>query len=119
MGKVSSFRELRVWQGGIELVRDIYKICGQFPKEEQFGLFSQIKRAVISVPSNIAEGFKRNNKNEFHQYLRIAAGSLGEVETQLIIAKELKYISVTSAEETSVKIENLYKMLAALYNRTK
>ncbi|MBN1621855.1 MAG: four helix bundle protein [Endomicrobiales bacterium] len=119
MEKINSFKQLKVWQQGIELVKDIYKISKAFPKEELFGLTSQIKRASISVPSNIAEGFKRNNRNEFAQFLRIALGSLGEVETQIIIAKELNFITKEESEEILKKIDILHKMLIALFNKTK
>ncbi|WP_018248125.1 four helix bundle protein [Orenia marismortui] len=88
-------RDLLVWKDSIDLVEETYKLTNDFPKHELYGLTSQIRRAAISVPSNIAEGAAKNSKNEFKRYLYIALGSLLEVETQLIVAKRLEYISKT------------------------
>ena len=84
--------DLDVWKKAIEFVAEIYKITKNFPKEEIYGLTSQIRRAAVSIPSNIAEGAARNYKKEFIQFLYIAVGSAAETETQLIIAKEIGYI---------------------------
>src|ERR1700720_4241813 len=92
MSKVSHFRELRVWQGGMDLVESVYRISGGFPKSELYGLASQITRAAVSVPSNIAEGATRASTKEFLQHVSIAQASLAEVETQLEIAVRLGYI---------------------------
>ena len=108
-----------VWKQGIELVKDIYCLTKKFPKDELFGLTSQIKRAAVSVPSNIAEGYSRSNRNEFAQFLRIAMGSLSETETQLIIARELSFTSIEESKATLDKIVSLNKMLVSLYNKTK
>lgn len=86
---VESFKQLIVWQRSIELVREVYLITGNFPKEELYGLVSQMRRAAISIPSNIAEGKKRSTRKDFLQFLRIADGSAAELETQTIIAKGL------------------------------
>jgi len=91
--KIRTFRDLKVWQKGIELVKEVYKITSNFPKEEQYGLVSQLRRASISVPSNIAEGFRRKHAKEHKQFLNIALGSCAELETQIFIAKELGYIN--------------------------
>jgi len=90
--KIRSFRDLKVWKRGIELVKEVYKIVKDFPKEEQFGLTSQMKRAAVSIPSNIAEGFRRRYAKEHKQFLNISLGSCAELETQIFIAKELGYI---------------------------
>lgn len=90
--KIRTFRDLKVWQKGIELVKEVYKVTKDFPREEQYGLSSQIKRAAISIPSNIAEGFRRRYAKEHKQFLNISLGSCAELETQLVIAKELSYI---------------------------
>jgi four helix bundle protein len=84
-------KDLDVWKMGLDLVERVYRITGKFPKEEQFGLTSQLRRAVVSIPSNIAEGAARSSKREYLQFLYISPGSLAEVETQLIIAERLKY----------------------------
>jgi len=91
--KIRSFRDLKVWQKGIELVKEIYKITQHFPFEERYGLSAQMRRSAISVPSNIAEGFRRKYAKEHKQFLNIALGSCAELETQIVIAKELQYIN--------------------------
>ncbi|WP_281950402.1 four helix bundle protein [Nitrosophilus kaiyonis] len=85
-------KDLDVWNLSMELVEDIYKITLNFPKEELFGLTSQIKRSAISIPSNIAEGAARQSNKEFIQFLYIALGSLSELETQLILAQRLNFL---------------------------
>lgn len=90
---INSYRDLRVWQGAMELVTSIYELCKHFPKDETYGLAQQIKRAAVSVPSNIAEGNRRNSTKEYIQFLRIALGSLGEVETQCEVAANVGFVS--------------------------
>ncbi len=87
------FRKLKIWNQGIELVKLIYQLSNKLPSEEKFGLRSQITRAAISIPSNIAEGCSRNSEIEFKRFLEIAIGSLFGVETQLVIIEELALIS--------------------------
>jgi len=89
-------KELDVWKYSVDLVMDVYKITLDFPKEETYGLTSQIKRAVVSIPSNIAEGLARQTKREQIQFLYIALGSLSELETQLIISKKLGFFQETA-----------------------
>ena len=91
--KVKYYRDLQVWQKGIELVKEIYLLTKQFPKEEIYGLSSQIRRASVSIPSNIAEGQARKHTAEFRQFLYIALGSLAEVDTQLELPIQLSYLS--------------------------
>jgi four helix bundle protein len=86
VGKSRSYRDLEVWKRSIALVKDIYEATSQFPPAENFGLVQQIRRAAVSIPSNIAEGQFRNSPKEFRQFLFIALGSAAELETQLIIA---------------------------------
>ncbi len=112
--KIKSFRDLRIWQKGIEIVEDSYQLTKAFPKEEIYGLTSQIRRASVSVPSNIAEGFKRYHNKEYRQFLFIALGSLAELETQLIIAEKLDYIKFEDLNSVSSKIEHLSRMIFAL-----
>ena len=88
---MSSYKELIVWQKSIELVTDVYKLTKTFPREELYGLASQMQRASVSIPSNIAEGNDRNSNKEFSQFLRIARGSLAELETQVIISEKIGY----------------------------
>ena len=86
---LKSYKELKVWQRSIDLVKEIYRITDQFPKNETYGLSIQMQRAAVSMPSNIAEGYLRKNLKEYLQFLRISYGSSAELETQLIIAKDL------------------------------
>ena len=104
-------KDLDIWKLGIELVELIYKICEKYPNEEKFGIVSQIKRASVSIPSNIAEGSTRNSQKEFIQFCYIALGSLSEVETQLIISKRLNFISDNTLNEILKKVEVLRKKL--------
>ncbi len=116
---VKSYNELIVWQKGIILVEEVYKCTRAFPKEELYGLTSQIRRAAVSVPSNIAEGQSRLGTAEFRNFLSIARGSAAEVETQIIIATRLAYIdkqSETSLLKLTVEIK---KMLNALIGKLK
>lgn len=93
MSGIKSYKDLLIWQKGIVLVVKVYKLVKTFPKEELFSLTSQIKRASVSIPSNISEGYGRNTDKSFSYFLDISRGSLNELETQLIIAKELEFIT--------------------------
>jgi len=86
-----SFRDLIVWQRAIQMTVAVYKLTATFPKEEQFGLTSQLRRASVSIASNLAEGYGRNSRGEYKQFVGIARGSCCEVETQLVIAKQLGF----------------------------
>jgi four helix bundle protein len=96
--KVKNYQELVVWQRAMDLVEDVYRLSKQFPREELYALTSQIRRAVVSVPSNIAEGQGRRTTLDFLRHLSIAYGSLREVETQILIAQRLKYITKAHGE---------------------
>ena len=111
--------DLDVWKKSIELVKDIYEISKFFPKEEIYGLTSQIRRAAVSIPSNIAEGASRQSNKEFIQFLYIALGSSSEVETQIIIAKELSFVK--DIESILKQIKEIKKMINGLlrYIKTK
>ncbi len=111
---MNSFRELKVWQKAMDLVTDIYAITTIFPQHEQFGITSQIRRSSISIPSNIAEGFGRNSNNEFVRFLRIAIGSLFELQTQLEISKNLKFISTEEFNKMLLESTEIEKMIKAL-----
>ncbi len=116
---MQSYKELVVWKKSIQLVISIYDIVKMFPKEEMYGLSSQIKRAAVSVPSNIAEGHDRNSDKEFCQFLCIARGSLAELETQLIIASKLEYLNEISINEILRDCDEIGKMLNALIKKIK
>ena len=91
--KIKNFRDLDIWKKGIEIVKDIYKIVSKFPKLELYILTSQMQRSSLSIPTNIAEGFNGFHNKEYKQFLYIALGSCAELETQIEIATELKYIN--------------------------
>ena len=86
---LQSYKQLIVWQKSIELVKEIYRVTEEFPKNELYGITSQMRRAAVSIPSNIAEGYKRNGRQEYIHFLNISEGSAAELETQLIISKDL------------------------------
>ncbi len=106
------FKNLLVWQQAHELTLEIYRVTRFFPEEERFGLLSQIRRAVVSVESNIAEGNARNTTKDFLQFLYVARGSLAEIEAQLLIAKDLGYICPSE----HVKIDSLRLSINKLLN---
>ncbi len=91
--EIRNHKDLEVWKKSMDLVSNIYKITESFPNKEFYGLTNQIRRAAVSIPSNIAEGAARNSKKEFIQFLYIALGSLSELETQIIIAQRLEYLN--------------------------
>ncbi len=97
-GYIRSFEDLRVWQEAMTLAEQVYALCEQLPKEEKYSLVSQLKRASVSVPSNIAEGSERNGTKELVQFLYIARGSLAELQTQLMLATRLKLIANCDAQ---------------------
>ena len=109
---MKTHKDLNVWQNSIDFVTKIYSISKDFPKEESFGLQSQIRRAAISIPSNISEGASRNSKKEFIQFLYIALGSASEMETQLIIANKIGYI--TDVDPLLKEVDSIKKMLNGL-----
>lgn len=113
-GRTSSYKDLIVWQKGILLVKQIYKLTGIFPSEEKFGLVSQLRRAAVSIPSNIAEGQARRTTGDFVHFISNAEGSVAEVETQLLIAVELSFCTKAQADTCSELLEEIRKMLNAL-----
>ena len=112
---LESYKKLIVWEKSIELVKNIYAITKTFPQSEIYTLTAQMRRAAISIPSNIAEGHSRKNLKEYLQFLRIAYGSATELETQLIIAREL-YKS-TDYSSTELLLEEILKMLNAMISK--
>ena len=115
--KIRRFKELRIWQEGISLVKEVYRITKTFPSEELYGLSVQMRRAAVSVPSNVAEGFRRKFKKEFRQFLNIALGSLAELETQVVIAKELDYMNQIEEDKFSKQIDYISRMITTLINK--
>ncbi len=113
-GIVYSFENLKVWQEAKYLVVDVYKLLDSFPKFEKFALCDQIRRAIVSVPSNIAEGSGRFSNKEQNHYLEIAYGSLMETYNQLLIAIELSYITKESVKTLKPRIDSIAKMLNGL-----
>ena len=112
--KAQSYKDLLVWQKGITLTKLLYELTGRFPTEEKFGLVSQIRRAAVSVPSNIAEGQARHTTGEFIQFISHAEGSVAELDTQLIIAVELGFARADAAAPAFQVIDELRRMLNGL-----
>ncbi len=108
------FRTLTTWQKAYELALEVYKITKDYPKHELFGLISQMRRASISVVANIAEGYERQYRKEYIQFLMIAKGSLGEVETYLLFSKDLEYISKEKYKAIEDKRQEVAKLLKGL-----
>ena len=115
--RVKSYRDLIVWQKAMELVERVYRMTKVFPREEQYGLSSQIRRAVVSIPSNIAEGQARKSTAEFLNFLSIAQGFRAEVETQTLIAQRLGYVSENQIKEILNLLEEIAKMLSTLKSK--
>jgi four helix bundle protein len=114
MGK--SYTDLDAWKLGRELVTDVYTITSMFPKEEIFGLTSQMRRSAVSIPSNIAEGIGRNHAKDTLQFLHIARGSSYELETQLYLSFDIKYLESQKLEQLQIKIVSCKKLLNGLIN---
>jgi len=111
---MNDFKKLTVWTKSIQFVKDVYLLTKKFPKEELFALTQQIRRATISIPSNIAEGSGRNSETDYMRFIDIANGSAFEVETQLILAFELSYITKEEFEKIYYDLMEIEKMLYAL-----
>ena len=115
MGEINSYKDLLVWQKSVKLVTSVYNLVKEFPEHEKFGLSQQMRRSAVSIPSNIAEGWGRFSRKNYMQFLRIARGSLFELETQIILAVNLEYINKDNTLE--VEIIEISKMLNALIRR--
>lgn len=115
--EIKSFHDLRIWHSGIEIVEEIYRLTQKFPKEELYGLCTQMRRAAISIPSNIAEGQVRGHTKEFVQFLRIALSSNAELETQIIISYRLGYLEKEKYESILSRLKSLSKQIQALLNK--
>ncbi|MDQ3668295.1 MAG: four helix bundle protein [Acidobacteriota bacterium] len=113
---MNSFRELRVWQAAMNLVEKVYRLTQRFPKQETYGLVSQIQRAAVSIPSNIAEGHTREHLKEYLHHLSMAQASLAELETQLEISGRLKYLLSDQLKELLSEVNSLGRQMYALRN---
>lgn len=114
---MDSYKDLIVWQKSMLLVKEIYALTKNFPKEELYALSDQMKRAVVSIPSNIAEGYGRNSKKDYIRFLNIARGSKYELETQIHICAMLNYVSNEKANELFMLLEEIGKMLNSLIKK--
>ncbi len=115
--KVDSFRGVKVWQTGMELARRVYALSGQFPKHEVYGLSSQLRRAAVSIPANIAEGHARSSTKDYLRHLSIVRGSLAELETLLTLADDLGYCASNSVGELLALCDKESRMLSGLRRR--
>ncbi len=111
---MKNYKELTIWQKAMKVVREIYKVTARFPDNERFGLTAQIRRAAVSIPANIAEGWGRGTTREYIQFLLIARGCLMEVETQAIIARDLSYLAEQDFSCLQPKLEEVGRMLNGL-----
>lgn len=115
--RIESYRDLIVWQKSIDLVESIYQITDKLPEKETWVLLSQMRRAAISIPSNIAEGYGRHTTGEYKRFLSISRGSLLELETQLFICQRLNFFTLREIESIILNIQEINKMLNSLINK--
>ena len=115
--KILSYKDLLVWQKSMELVAQVYRMTRELPAAEQWGLVSQMRRASVSVPSNMAEGFGRQATGEYRHHLSISRGSLLELETQILLCEKLDYLAARSTQPVELEIQQLSKMLRSLISK--
>jgi four helix bundle protein len=115
--KIKTYRNQNIWNLGIELVKDVYSLTEIFPKQEMYGIVSQMRRSAISIPSNVAEGFKRYHNKEYRQFLYVTLGSCAELETQLTIAKGLEYIQENKEAMLLEKLDHIGRMITNLLKK--
>jgi four helix bundle protein len=111
-----NYRDLQVWQKAYQLCLEVYKATGEFPKHELYGITAQIRRAAVSIPSNISEGYGRKTTKEYIQFLYVAYGSICELETQILLAGDLGYLSRAESRKLQDMIAEVERMLKALIN---
>ncbi|MDY5666939.1 MAG: four helix bundle protein [Alloprevotella sp.] len=116
---ITTHKELVVWQMSMDLAVDVYCITKNFPKSEEFGLTSQMRRAVVSIPSNIAEGYGRGSRNELRHFLEVSSGSASELETQLLICQRVGLEKSDAIDELCDRVKKILKMLSSLISRCK
>ena len=114
-----NYNNLQIWQQAMDLVEEIYKLTASFPIEEKFGLVSQMTRAAVSIPSNIAEGAGRNSDKDFAHFISIAIGSLYELNTQIVLSERLGYINQTQSQELQKKLDNLQRKSVSFKSKLK
>ena len=114
MENVNSYQDLKVWQKGMDLAEASYRLTRNFPKEELFGMTSQIRRATSSIPANIAEGWGREGTKEFIQFLKIAQGSLKEVETHLLLSQRVELVTLNQVQPLLNQATEIGKMIRSL-----
>lgn len=111
---MANYQELRVWQSAMDLAESVYSLTTTFPREEVFGLTSQVRRSAVSIASNIAVGHGRGASRDFHRFLGIARGSLAELETQLVLARRIGYLAINDAETVLTRTRDIDAMLRGL-----
>lgn len=116
MTGAKGYKDLIVWQRAVKFVVEVYKVTGGFPREEMYGLTSQIRRSAVSIPSNIAEGQARNSPRAFASHLNIALGSAAELETQLIVSQQVGFLSQSDLERLTAELMEIVRMLHGLLN---
>jgi len=114
---IKRYRDLDIWKKGIELVKDIYKSTEKFPKQKMYGLVGQMRPSSISIPSNVAEGFRRYHNREYMQFLYVSLGSCAELKTQITIAKELKYMKQDKEAVLLEKLDHICRMTSNLLKK--
>ena len=117
MNEIKDFKYLVVWQRAMDLVAEVYQVVKKLPKEELYALSDQIRRAVISIPSNIAEGYGRNSSKEFSHFISIAKGSKSELETQLLLCVKIDYLKESDIQNVMYLIDQVGKMLYSLQKK--
>ena len=112
--QINSVQDLIVWERGIELVRELYELTLRFPKQEMYGLTSQIRRAAVSVPANIAEGYGRGTRKDYAHFVSVALGSARELETLLVVSREVKFVSDQEIHHSRELLDECCRMLKTL-----
>lgn len=117
MTKIKTYRDLIIWQKSMDLVTEIYKITKTFPKDETYGLITQMRRCAVSIPSNISEGYGRNSSSDYIRFLRIAMGSLYELQTQLEISLNLKYLEANGFRKFYESSREVERMMSSMIRK--
>ena len=115
--KIKTYRDLDIWKTGIGIVKDVYGLTKGFPQHELYGLVSQMRRSAVSIPSNVADGFRRYHNREYRQFLYVALGSCAELETHITIAKELGYIEGSEEAELLETLDHVCRMISNLIKK--